>query len=188
MKEGKRKAVNWEAAREFYCYSFAVTLEDVAEKFGITPGTVRKRSSLEFWAEEREKARIHNLDKVVNEALKRAFVNRTEAIQALLCIEYLEGLSHFRQLQEIRTEHGKGWSPQQHKVFAEAKGLVLGHARLSLGMPTEIGATPEEAEKSGLVLEDIDTKRLSTPELKELRRMAQKARLPDEEGLPKASR
>ena len=140
--------VDWVAARDRWVFSFTLTLDDIAEEFGVAVSTVRRRSSLEKWGDLRRQAKEQNLSKVASEGLKRAFENRAEAVEALLRVEYMESLSHAQQLQALRKSFGNDWTPGAHKSFAEAIGLVFNRVRISLGLPTVIGATPEEAEKA----------------------------------------
>ena len=129
---------DWVAARDRWVYSFTLTLDDIAEEFGVAVSTVRRRSSLEKWGDLRREAKEQQLTKVASEGLKRAFEHRAEAVEALLRVEYMESLSHAQQMQALRKTQGASWTPGSHKAHADAMGVVFSRIRLSLGLPTDI--------------------------------------------------
>jgi len=169
----------WIAVREWFCADPDRTLWKATERLPDAKlSDVKRRAEAEDWEGKRARVQRALTERATNEALDRAFEDKIRALQVLLEVEYRESLVHLTQLQQLRKEKGASWKPSEHRACAATKGMLFDRARLALGAPTEIGATPGEAAASGAVLKRADPDlldlldRLPLEDLLELDRIA----------------
>ena len=138
---GNQGLIDWEAAREFYVTTANATYDDVRDKFGGHPSTVRQRGAKEDWS--RLKAQFQA--QAMEEALRQAMENRARGADALTKFSYQEAMAALSQLSNIRRAQAVNWSPSKFCQYARALDELVGVARVAMGLPREITADLKDA-------------------------------------------
>ncbi len=107
-----------------------LSLEMVAEEFGISPATVRNRAKAERWPLERRRLWRHALA----EGRKRFEADLETRVAAYLTLEANDAMEHLQQLHEIRKKRGAQMSMMDHAALARACEIESQRLRRALGM------------------------------------------------------
>lgn len=152
-KRGRRARIDWAEAKRFYTTQLSSTYEDTAKHVGAHVSTITKRGADEEWPRIREA----NRQAIIQAALDGGMDNAKELALALRHLEHRESLSWASYFQRLRNQSmvplpdgsmKLTLSPQQARHCFAGFDACTKMLRLSLGMPTEITATPGEAAES----------------------------------------
>ncbi|WP_458397426.1 hypothetical protein [Anaerotignum sp.] len=102
------KDVNWAEVKSEYLTT-EISLERIADKYGISRSTIKRRSVKEGWVEEKASRK----EEVVNEVIQR--VVETETEKAVNRLENLQGTAN-RLGELIRAEIESAWTRREARM------------------------------------------------------------------------
>lgn len=106
------KDVNWAEVKSEYLTT-EISLERIADKYGISRSTVKRRSVREGWVEEKNARK----DAFVEEVIQRVVEKDTE--NAINRLEHLQGTAN-RLGELIRAEVESAWTRREARLKANA--------------------------------------------------------------------
>lgn len=106
------KDVNWAEVKSEYLTT-EISLERIADKYGISRSTIKRRSVREGWVEEKNARK----DAFVEEVIQRVVENETE--NAINRLEHLQGTAN-RLGELIRAEVESAWTRREARMKANA--------------------------------------------------------------------
>jgi len=142
-KRGRPQRIDYVPIRLAYVRS-RKTIEDLAEEFRdqASLSAIRRKSALEDWPKQRSEF----LDAAMERGLAVALEDRTEGAAAIIRLEYEASRFVMMRLRDLQKEaEEKELSVSEMRSLLSCLREASSLARLSLGLPTEIKASPADA-------------------------------------------
>lgn len=142
--DAEGRVIDWSAIKIDYIGRVKkISYEQLAKKWRVNCANLKRRAAADpdgTWADQR----LQYETQVVNQALRRAFEDRVNALRALVRLAYRESMAHLQDVVNLRLHSKDPDRPDvkplrahQHRALAETKEILFQRAFAALKTPDD---------------------------------------------------
>ena len=174
------KRIDWAQAKADYVNHSGLTLDDIAQKYGVLPNTVKARASRENWTAAREAKSQMLLAATTRNAINASAQELATFNERDLAVAKAVRAMAVRKLQQDQS--GKQLTCADIRQIASAVESAQRIARLALGATTENTVRGAPAQVSDRLIDEMELESMTDEELAAFQQLVQRLTRPKKPG------